>query len=147
MSKARNNYRGLIQKRASKVLRAYNVSEGVGDEGDGSDGTIEGGGMNFDKKEIGSPMEFEFDGETLHLDMSKKYQDGKPAILVMGEDGIPYATLSTNVDVDLEPGEVLIKNYSENTNLANIVLSKGWFTDTGKRVESGFVQIPIWRIV
>jgi hypothetical protein len=126
-----SNYRKLIEQKAARILKA--VEDGGDDD------------MCYDKKEIGSPMEFELDGEKMHLDMSRRYNDGKQAILVQDESGAPYATLSVNLDVELQPGEFLIKTYSENEEVAAAVMAKGWFVDTGKRVRSGYVEIPIWR--
>ena len=152
------DYRKLIEKKASKIIKADNASMGVGSGGDSPSapaGPPPVGQTPAPKQEAKPTpppappkpnMEFEYDGEMLHLDMDKKYSDGRQAILVLDQNEEPFAKLSTNINVTLEPGEFLIKNYSENEALAKAVFAKGWFEDTGKRVRSGYVRIPIWKI-
>lgn len=44
------------------------------------------------------------------------------------------------------PSETFIKVYSENAELAAEAFAAGLFEDTGKKVSSGYVTIPIWRL-
>lgn len=62
-------------------------------------------------------------------------------------DGSDIGTLSTNIDgTKLESDEFFVKNWSENESLAKAAYDSGLFEDTGKKVQTGFVQAPIWRI-
>ncbi|GAF77796.1 unnamed protein product, partial [marine sediment metagenome] len=59
--------------------------------------------------------------------------------------GEPYATLTINMpEVALEGDEIIVKDYSENTLVAQEAFATGLFEKTGKTVpKSGF---PIWRL-
>lgn len=64
-------------------------------------------------------------------------------------DGEPYGTLTTNLpDQPLNPGEIFVKTYSENAAWVPQVLKNlpELFTDTGRRVKSGFVTIPVYQV-
>lgn len=79
-----------------------------------------------------------------------KYQNNdRVAIqLVEKETGEPYATASVNlVNQDLEPHEVAIKDYSEGEGMLNDLVAAGIVEDTGKEVGSGYVMIPIARLL
>jgi len=83
---------------------------------------------------------------TIHLD---KYSEGGrlAIILICDDDGEEYGTLTVNMpEVPLDPGEIIIKTWSENEQMAKAALMSGLFRDTGKRVPTGFVQAHIWRI-
>jgi len=74
-----------------------------------------------------------------------RYANNRPSItLIDTEDGIPYATASTNLpDVLLLDNEVLIKDYSENIGMLNFLVKNNIVFETGKYVTSGFVEIPV----
>ena len=58
------------------------------------------------------------------------------------------AVLTVNIpelDKVLKPGEFFVKTWSENETIAKEALASGLFVDTGKRLESGFVEAQIWR--
>jgi hypothetical protein len=46
-------------------------------------------------------------------------------------------------EISLGPNEVIIKNYSENEGMLPALINAGVVRDTGKRVESRFVEFPI----
>ena len=63
-------------------------------------------------------------------------------------DGAVAAILTVNIpecDKLLRPGEFFVKTWSENETIAKEALASGLFVDTGRRVESGFVEAQIWR--
>lgn len=73
------------------------------------------------------------------------YADGTPALRVMDPNGELWGTLTVCIPgTPLEEGEYLVKTWSENENMAAAVLASGEFTDTGKRVPSGYVQAQVW---
>lgn len=92
---------------------------------------------------------FEFNGETLTLDMSKFYRDGTPAIQIFCEDGEPFATLTVSVDhrLLLKPGQFIVKTWSENEPIAKALLAAGAFKDTGERIPTGFVEAQVWELL
>ncbi len=63
--------------------------------------------------------------------------------LVDFEDGSPIATATACIDYDFEANETAIKDYSENEGMLDTLIREGFVTDTGKRFQSGFVEIPI----
>lgn len=59
----------------------------------------------------------------------------------------PMATFSTNlVPYGVSCDEFCVKTWSENEVFVAPMLSTGLFEDTGKRVPSGYVVSPVWRI-
>ncbi|MEQ1804294.1 MAG: hypothetical protein ABL900_02870 [Burkholderiaceae bacterium] len=61
----------------------------------------------------------------------------------------PMATFSTNLapyGAKVSSDEFCVKTWSENEVFVAPMLSIGLFEDTGKRVPSGYVVAPIWRI-
>ncbi|MBZ0144245.1 MAG: hypothetical protein K8F56_11735 [Rhodocyclaceae bacterium] len=63
------------------------------------------------------------------------------------EDGEPVACATVVLpDFALEPGHVLIKDYSENTGMLAALLASGLVRDTGQRVRSGYVLLPICEL-
>lgn len=61
----------------------------------------------------------------------------------------PLATFSTNLvayGAQVSCDEFCVKTWSENEVLVAPMLSTGLFEDTGKRVPSGYVVSPVWRI-
>ncbi|MFN4267060.1 MAG: hypothetical protein ACK4F8_15080 [Aquabacterium sp.] len=61
----------------------------------------------------------------------------------------PFLTLSTNilpVGGGLGSDELCVKTWSENEPFIEDIFNSGWFEDTGRKVASGFVRAPIWRL-
>lgn len=61
----------------------------------------------------------------------------------------PMAMFSTNLvpcGAQVSCDEFCVKTWSENEVLVAPMLSTGLFEDTGKRVPSGYVVSPVWRI-
>lgn len=89
---------------------------------------------------------FRYDGEDLFLEF-EKYADGMgAAMMVRDAQSQPYSVLTINVpSVKLDSNEFIVKTYSENEAISKAIFTTGWFEDTGKRVKTGFVEVPIWR--
>jgi hypothetical protein len=76
---------------------------------------------------------------------------GAIAIQLVADDepAEPMATFSTNLvpcGAQVSGDEFCVKTWSENEVLDAPMLSTGLFEDTGKRVPSGYVVSPVWRI-
>jgi len=83
-------------------------------------------------------------GQQLKI-IEEQYRNKRIALQIYDEEG-PYCTLTTNiVGETLQPGEFFIKNWSENEEIAAAALNSGIFEDTGRRVNSGFIEVPVWR--
>src|SRR5690242_4416867 len=91
-------------------------------------------------------MNFTFNGEKITVIKDYYTNNNRLAVLLRTENGEPYATLSANVPTaKLLDGEFAVKNYSGNEEIAKAAMYSGIFVDTGKRVQSGYVEMPVWR--
>lgn len=61
--------------------------------------------------------------------------------LIDSDTGEPVATCTVNTDDD--PSLVLIKDYSENEGMLDFLIEEGIVKDTGERISSGYVMIPV----
>jgi hypothetical protein len=80
----------------------------------------------------------------------RSYSNGRPSLELLCADenhedfGFPHSIASVNLpDVDLEPYEILIKDYSENEGMLDFLTENNIVYVTGRVVRSGFVEIPI----
>ncbi|MCK9552329.1 hypothetical protein [Aquamicrobium sp.] len=67
-----------------------------------------------------------------------------------GDEVEPFLDLTTNIDgatALLQENEIFVKTWSENEPFIKQLLESGYFEDTGKRHDLGFVQAHIWKIV
>jgi len=85
--------------------------------------------------------------EVLYIDETRYSDNGRLALHIYCKTG-PYAVLTVNLDpvkmAILEPGEIMVKAWSENSMLVPYALASPYFTDTGKRVPTGFVEAQVW---
>lgn len=76
---------------------------------------------------------------------------GSTAIyLVDTADGDPVATATVNVEgvsENLPASQVLIKDYSENEGMLDALIRAGLVEDTGRRVPTGYVTVPVARLL
>lgn len=83
-------------------------------------------------------MPVTFKGETLVAFFGKMYSNRRRAIELVDSMGLPYAKATVNIpEAELEDDEVLIKNWSENEGISEMLQSEGITEDTGKRVPTG----------
>ena len=70
-------------------------------------------------------------------------------LVVTADPSEPIATFSSNLvpsGANLAANEFCVKTWSENEDLVAPMYLTGLFEDTGKRVPSGHVASPVWRI-
>jgi hypothetical protein len=80
------------------------------------------------------------------LELSK-YRTGEIAVQLVDEDDFsPVATASVYVP-GLLPGEVAIKDYSENEGMLQTLLDAGVVTPPHRYVRSGYVVIPVTTLL
>ena len=88
----------------------------------------------------------------------EKYSDnGRVALQLVAADddemnevykGEPIAMATVNLPyIPLEKNEVGIKDYSENEGMLKALVNAGVVKDTGKYVLTGFVRIPICKLL
>lgn len=88
-------------------------------------------------------------GTPCRFEVSHYVNTGRLAIVVMGGGDFPepFGNLTVNIpEAELEPGEICVRDWAENEMLAAVALETGLFEDTGKRVPTGYVTAPIWRV-
>jgi len=78
-----------------------------------------------------------------------KYGNGHFALeLVDVLDGSPVAVATVNLpSQNLEHNEVFIKDYSENEGMLDALVQAGIVEDTGRRVTTGYVTVPVCRVI
>lgn len=68
--------------------------------------------------------------------------------LIERETGEPWATATTNLPDDpLGPDEVFVKDYSENEGMLAALVAAGLVEPTGRSVRTGFVTVPVAKIL
>lgn len=80
------------------------------------------------------------------LEMGTYVNGGVAMRLVDAEDGGPVATATVWLD-GLAPDEVAIKNYSENEGMMGALMGANVITAPHREIHSGFVDIPVCRLV
>lgn len=90
-----------------------------------------------------------YKGSDCWLIQSQYGYGGSPALqLIDAQDGEPVATCTVNMpDYNLAEGEICIKDYSENEGMLDFLVKEGIVEDTGKRLQSGYVTIPVCRLL
>lgn len=59
----------------------------------------------------------------------------------------PYVTLTKNAEPsDCEDGEIVVKTVDENAHLRDVLLKRGFFEDTGRRLRFGYSELEIWAL-
>lgn len=88
-------------------------------------------------------------GDTFRCRLSYDCQNHNIQIYNWEENGYwgPFMTATCSLPIPLETSEVLIKDYSENAGILKKFLQMGIIEKTGKTVKSGFVCIPICRVL
>jgi hypothetical protein len=89
----------------------------------------------------------EFLGEKTQIDIFVENEDD-PVVYAVGGEGEIFGVISTRLGIPLDEGEFCVKTYSENKGWAEAALENlsKYFEYTGKRVKSGFVEFPIYRL-
>ena len=79
---------------------------------------------------------------------TETYNDGKIRIqLYDSKDGTPYSTATTNIQEELEQGEVAIKDWSGNQGILDFLVQNKIVKEPHRFVESGHVKIPICELI
>jgi hypothetical protein len=63
------------------------------------------------------------------------------------KDGFPVLIASVAIEESLSPDEIAIKNYSENEGVLNFLIEKEVISSPLKYFNSGFVSIPICKLM
>jgi len=93
-------------------------------------------------------MEFKTEFGRVTVEVSEYTNNGRVALILNdAETGEQVTVLTVNLpDATLEEGEFAVKDWTENKSIARDALASGYFVDTGKRIATGFVQAPVWRL-
>lgn len=80
--------------------------------------------------------------------LPRLYPNKRIAIQLMCEDGETWGVLSANfVEVEIAEDEMCISAWNVPQERLDAFLATGKFVDTGKIVQAGYVESPIWRVV
>jgi len=72
---------------------------------------------------------------TIHFD---RYSNKRIVMPLIDGDGFPYSRATVNVpEAQIEPGEMLIKDWSENAGMLDALVEAGVVEDTGCTVPTG----------
>jgi len=90
-----------------------------------------------------------FLGYNCRIRFSQYTNNNRTAIMLeIADTGEPMATATVNIpEYRLGPGEVIIKDYSENEGMLNALVEAKIVADTGKRMPTGFVECPVCRLL
>lgn len=91
----------------------------------------------------------EFAGFTCAVNFARYADNNRVAIqLVDAEDGGPVAMATLNLpDVPMAEDEVAIKDYSENTGMAQALINAGIVASPRRVESSGFVSVPVCALL
>jgi Rieske Fe-S protein len=82
--------------------------------------------------------------------VQQKYRNsGRVALqLIDSYDGSPVAMATVNIHyIELAPGEVIVKDWSENEGMLEALVNAGIVEDTGRVVRTGFVDANICKLL
>lgn len=89
---------------------------------------------------------FTYKKEQVVLDM-QRYANGQSAVVLLTTEGEVQAVATVAIDEQLAEDEIAIKNYSEGEGMLEFLLEVGIIKSPHRFVPSGYVNIPICRIV
>lgn len=96
---------------------------------------------------MSAPIHVQFMGETCDV-VFARYGNGRIAIQLITANGEPWARATVNLPAEpLGADEVFIKDYSENEGMLDVLVAAGVVEDTGVRVDSGWVTVPVARLL
>ena len=98
-------------------------------------------------------IRFQFRGQEMHL-YKGTYAEPRSAVALqlyspdpdLQNALTPYMTASVNVG-HADPDEVAIKDYSENEGILKAMVEAGIVSEPVRTVQSGFVEIPICKVL
>ena len=78
----------------------------------------------------------------------RKYQNNQPALQLVSPSGELLLNATVNIpEIHLTPQYVIIKDYSENSGILDILIEKKIIELAGQAVISGFVKMPICKLL
>lgn len=78
----------------------------------------------------------------------KKYANGQNCIKLIDKmDGFPYATATVSVEEKIEEDEVVIKDYSENVGLLDVLVKGGVVSDPIRVIRMNYVELYVCKLL
>jgi hypothetical protein len=85
---------------------------------------------------------------TVRLEKHQYANKRTALILVDANDGEQVACATVNLpEHDLQPGEIIVKTWSENEPMLNFLVKNNIVIDTGREVPTGFVKARVCRLL
>ena len=92
-------------------------------------------------------MKVRFNGNDYGVQF-EKYGNGRTAIVLVGSDGEYAAVATVNIaEAELQPGQVFIKDYSENQGMLAALEKAGIVKATGAYVDCGHASMPVCKLL
>lgn len=91
-----------------------------------------------------------FKGTKCVVDTSKSYEygNGTCILIKVAETGEPFCFATVNIPgAEIEKNEVIIKNYSENEGIFEVLKEANIVIDTGRKIKTGWVECPVAKMV
>lgn len=98
------------------------------------------------RKADGTPFHVHFQEWECQILIQRYEQGGSLALQLVDEEGSIARATANLSNVNLAPGEILIKDYSENEGMLAALITAGVVTDTGRRIRSGHADIPVAKL-
>lgn len=85
---------------------------------------------------------------TVYLEKAS-YANQRTALLLMSaEDGSQVACATVNLpEHDLQPGEIIVKTWSENEPMLDFLIRNNIVSDTGREIQNGFVKARVCKLL
>ena len=96
-------------------------------------------------KEFGMKIKTTHYGECI-LKKQKYQNNGNLALSLVGQDGFPVATITTNIFA-MEENTFCANIHNMGHTLWNDIVGSGLFESTGEWVPSGFAEYPVYKVV
>jgi len=92
-------------------------------------------------------MNVSFLGYTGKIVWDQYERSGQTALRLVDEDGCPIATATCSLeDAELEWGEVIIKDWSENRGMAEALVKTGVVLRSHRQIPTGFAWAKVCRL-
>lgn len=77
------------------------------------------------------------------------YSNGRTAMeLVDATDGEPVCTATVNIpETHIEKDEVIIKNYSENEGILDVLIEAGVISKPSRTIQTGYVEAHVCKLL
>ena len=91
----------------------------------------------------------QFNDLNLIISVGTYVDNNRLAVMLHGEDGLPYSVVSKNIpSLDIDGDQFFVNWYNMSPGLLQALDDCGFFEDTGRRIrpDGSFVELPLWQM-